>query len=68
MYRCKGLSPPRVTGSLSENAVKNGFSHFPNCSNAFLLASCSGSSVLIGTKEGNIRAPALYVSSGKGAS
>ena len=39
--------------------VKNGFFHCINCSDAFLFASCSGSSVLIGTNEGIIRAPAL---------
>ena len=60
----KYLSPPRVIGSRSLKAVRNGFSHFERMlSQTFRFLDNSE-----GTKYGMIRAPALYVSSGKGAS
>ena len=61
------FSPPRVIESLSENAVKNGMSHFLYSSHAFILLIASGSSGKIGTNAGKIRAPALYFWAGKGA-
>ena len=52
-------SPPPVTGSLSPNAVKNGFSHFRKTSQALRFASRAGSSFEIGTRCGMISGPAL---------
>ncbi len=58
--RCwKPRSPPRVIGSESAKAVRNGLSHFSNVSHARRLAGAAGSSGLVGTSEGKTFAPAM---------
>ena len=64
----KGRSPPLVIGSRSEKAVRSGLSHRSSTCHAARLAPAAGSSGLVGTSVGKARAPALYESSGNGAS
>ena len=61
-------SAPRVTGSWSPQTVRNGRSQSASTPRAARTASDAGSSGRIGTSTGKTRAPALYVSSGYGAS
>lgn len=61
------ISAFRVMGSESLNAVRNGFFHANSPSHALLFGTVAGSSEEIGTRTGNCRAPALYLSSGNGA-
>ena len=61
-------SPPLLIGSASENAVRNGFFHCSSWTQAARFAADAGSSGAVGTSVGNWRAPALYESSGNGAS
>src|SRR4051794_3360068 len=68
IFACITASPPRVIGSASENAVRNGFFQLSKTVQAARFAGAAGSSGDVGTSSGNWRAPALYESSGKGAS
>ena len=54
--------------AMSEKAVSSGLSHRSSTCHAARLASAAGSSGLVGTSVGKMRAPALYESSGNGAS
>ena len=58
----------RVIGSESPKAQTNGLLQAFSTSHAARLAGAAGSSGAIGTSDGNWRAPALKLSSGKGAS
>ena len=51
--------PPLVMGSASLNAVRNGRSKCCSVSQAALFAAAAGSSGLVGTRAGKMRAPAV---------
>ena len=64
----KTASPPRVIGSRSLKAVMKGRSNRSSTCHAALFSATDGCASVIGTSAGKIRAPALKVSSGNGAS